>query len=114
MILGDGVCHLVQQDGLAGPRGRYDETALTFADRRHQIHHAHAQITVLRLETDSLVRIARAEVIERGSVFRFLGIVAVYALDFEQGKVSLPRLGWAHLAANFVAGSESESLDLGW
>ena len=40
MIFSDRLSDVLKQNGLAGPRRRNDERALTLADRRHDIDHA--------------------------------------------------------------------------
>ena len=46
VILGDRVGDLLQQDRLARARRRDDQAALSLADRRDEVHHAHAQVAV--------------------------------------------------------------------
>ena len=112
MILRDRVRHLVEQDRLSGARRRNDDSALTLPDRRHEIHDAHAEIAIGRLEAQPLIRILRPEVVERHAVLRLLRIVAVYALDLEQREIPLPRLGWTNLASHIIPSAQPEALDL--
>ena len=65
MILDDRIGDLLEENRLAGARRRHDQTALAFADRRDEIHDAHADVAVLRLEMQATLRIARTQVVER-------------------------------------------------
>ena len=65
MILRDRVGDLLEENRLAGARRRDDQPALAFADRRDEIHDAHAEVAVLRLETQAALGIARTQIVER-------------------------------------------------
>ena len=79
MILRDRVRDLLQQDRLARARRRDDQPALALADRRDEIHDAHAEVAVARLEAEAPVGIARAQVVERDARLRRFRLVAVDA-----------------------------------
>ncbi len=112
MILGDRVGHLVKQDCLSRARGRHDDAALAFANRCHDIDDAHAEIAVLRLESEPLIGILWAQVVERDAILGLLGIFRVDALDLEQREVPFPRLGRPYLSTDLVSRSQAESLYL--
>ena len=64
MILRDRVGDLLQEDRLARARRSDDQAALSLADRRDEIHDAHAQIAIAGLETQTTIGIARAQIVE--------------------------------------------------
>ncbi len=112
MILGYRVRHLVQQDRLPRARRRDDDSALPLSDRRHEIHHAHAEVAVGRLETKALIRILRPKVVEWHAILGLFRIFGVDALYLEECEITLPRLGRSDLAAHIIAGAKSEPLYL--
>ena len=59
-----------------------------------------------------MIGISRAEILENETRARRIGLVAVDRAHLEQREVALPLLGRTHLAADRIARSEVESLDL--
>src|SRR5690606_33359997 len=64
------------------------------------------------LEVQSLVRIARTQVVERYPMLRFLGLGVVDRLDLEEREVALAVLGRSDLSGHGVASAQIEALDL--
>jgi hypothetical protein len=64
MVLADRVGQLLHQDRLTG-LGRRDESALSFADGREQVHDPHREIACGPFQPNAPVGIARLEVVER-------------------------------------------------
>src|SRR5215208_2662418 len=112
MILRNGICHLVEKDRLPRPRRRHDDATLSFANGRHDVDHAHAEVAILHLEPKPFVGILRTKVVEWNAVFRLLRILGVDALDFEQREIAFPGLWWTHLPTHFISGPQSESFYL--
>src|SRR5947208_3616981 len=112
MVFDDGVGELLEEDGLAGLGWRNDEAALAHADGTEDVHHPHRQVAVFALELDAPFGVARAQVVERDPVLRFLRLVAVHHLDLQQGEVALPFLGRPHLTHDRIPGAQVEPLDL--
>src|SRR5687767_8650467 len=112
MIFGDRVRDLFEQDRLARARWRHDESALSLADRRKNVDHAHRQVTILRLEPETCIRIPRPEVVERNARLDGLRILAVDAFHLEKREVPLPCFRWTNLPAHEVTSEKAESLYL--
>src|SRR6476660_5175989 len=114
LILANGIRDLLEQDRFSRSRWRDDQSSLPLADRRDEIHHAHAQIAVLCLELESTFWIARPEVIEGDARLGLLRLVAVDRLDFEESEIALPFFWRPHLTAYGIARAQIEPLDLRW
>src|SRR5690349_782409 len=112
MILADRVGDFLKKNRLAGAWRRDDQPALSFPDRRDEIHDAHAHVAVFRLEAEPAFRVARTQIVEADARLRDLGFVAVDRLDFEQRQVSLPFLRRADLTGDRVTGAQVEPFDL--
>jgi hypothetical protein len=112
MILDDRVRDLLEDGGLTGLRRRDDQTALSHADRRHEIDDAHREVALFVLQVQPMLRIARAQVVERDAVLRLVRIVAVDVLDLEEREIALALLRGPHLAEDRVTGAQVEALDL--
>ena len=89
MVLGDGVRHLLEQDGLADARRRDDEPALAKADRREKIHHAHRHLARRRLKDDAACGEGRREVLEVDDARRLAGRLAVHRHDVAKRKEAI-------------------------
>ena len=113
MALDDGVGDGLQQHGLAGARRRYDEAALTEADRHHKIQNARGVVRGVGLEVHLAFGIKRGQVVKKDLVAGDLGVFVVRRFDFEQGEIALGLLGLPDLARNGVAGAQAEPPDLG-
>ena len=108
MILCYRVRDLMHQDRLTRSWRRHYQSALSFADWRHDVDHSHAEIAVFCLESKPFVGILWPQIVERNAILGLLRIITVDALDLEQREVTLPRLGWPHLSAHLIAGSQTE------
>ncbi len=103
-ILRDGVRHVLHEDRLARARRRDDEAALTEADRRDDVRHAHRNVLqALDLEPDALERIVRHEFLEGLNLQDLARILAHDFADRDDRRAALggqrrlvpaPRLGW--------------------
>src|SRR5690348_11954734 len=112
MVRGDRVRDRLQQHRLAGARRRDDQSALSFADRREQVHNARADVLAHRLLLDALLRIQRRQVVEEDFVAGFVGRLKVNGLDLYQGEVFLAFMWRTNLAAYRVTGFEVELANL--
>jgi hypothetical protein len=59
-----------------------DKSALSFSDRRHQVHNAGRVVSRIVLKLQSLFGVKRRQVIEQNFVFTLFGIFEVEAIDF--------------------------------
>ena len=112
MICADAVGDFLQQNGFAAFRRRNDEPAIAFADRCEQIHDAHGEFVRQYLEFEALVGIQGRQVVEELPVADVFGTLVVDRLHFEQREEAFAFLRRSHLAADGVAGAQSEFLDL--
>ena len=108
----DAVGDRLQQHRLAGLRRRNDQTALPAANRRHQIEQPGGEDVWRRFEVDQLQGKDRGQRVERWAPARRLRIDAIDGLDAQQAEELLVVLRRAHLAADPVAGAQTEAADL--
>ena len=73
MVRGDGIGDVLQQHGLAGSRRSNNQTPLSFADRRQQVHDASTDILTRCLQLQPDLGIKRREVVKQDLVARLLG-----------------------------------------
>src|SRR5687767_11746472 len=106
MILCNRVGDGLQQHRLTGAWRRDDETALTFAEWRHQIDDARRQIFGGRLHLQLFFRIQRRQVVKENFLARLVRRFEVDRLDFDQREITLAFFRRANLAANRVAGAQ--------
>ena len=112
MILGDRVGHLLEEDRLAGPGRRDDQTALSFADRRDDVDHPHAEIAARGLQMDALIGVAGTQIVEDRPRCADDRWISVDGIDAQQGEIALPILGWTDLPDDRVARPQIEAFDL--
>ena len=111
----DGVCQVLQHHRFAGLRLGHQQGTLAFADGRHQVDDAAADVLVgldIALELELLFREQRRQVLEHDLVFALLGRGPVHAVDLDQREVAFTVLGHAHLAFDQVAGVQVKTPDL--
>ena len=113
VVLLNAVRDRLQQNRLAGPRRRHDESALPRPDGRYQVHDPGRQVPRVVLEPDHVVRMEGRERLEFRS-FRVLhGRLAVHHLEIAQSEIALPAARPTDVAEQHVAVSEIEAPDLG-
>jgi hypothetical protein len=72
MILGDGVCHFLEQNRLTGLRRSDNQTSLAFTDRCDQVDNAHTDVAVF--EPQPCVGIEGPKVVEYGTRARLASV----------------------------------------
>ena len=82
---------LMHQDRLTRSWRRHYQSALSFADWRHDVDDSHAEIAVFCLESKPFVGILWPQIVERNAILRLLRIITVDALDLEQRPLHLSR-----------------------
>ena len=108
VVLQNSVSQLLEQHRLTGFRLCYDQSALTFADRREQVYHTNAQRVVMTgTEFEFLVREEWGEVLEGDTMFRHLGRQTVNTNHFLHREEFLRLRIHADGALDGVAGFES-------
>ena len=109
MILVHGGGDFLEQNRLPRARRRDDQSALSLADRRDEIHDAHADVAVLGLQPKPAVGIARAKIVEGDALLGELRLVIVDRLHLEEREIALPFLRWTHLTRDSVSRAQIES-----
>src|SRR5262249_40389030 len=82
---------------------RNNQTALTFAQRCHQINDASRQVIGGRLHAKLLVRIKGSQVVKKDFLAGLIGGFKVNCLELNQSKKALTFLGRANLSADCIA-----------
>jgi len=122
MIGGNRRGDVLQHDGLAGPRGGHDQSALAFADRRDQVDHSggvvlrhalHRRLGDLDLHFQAGGWVKRGQVVKIDAVLDRVRCFEVDFVDFNEGEVALAVFGGADFAVHRVPGAEREAADLG-
>src|SRR5580698_5431275 len=112
MVRRDRVGDVLQQHGFAGARWRYDQTALSLAEGREQIHDAGADVLAGGFELEAFLRIKRRQVVEENLVARFIWRFEVDGFNLDQGEILFAFVRRANLAADGVAGLEVKLTNL--
>ena len=83
IIVAYGIGYFLQKRRLAGFRRRDDKSSLPFAYRTEQIHRPYRKIElrVLFLESESLARISRRQIVEIGAAEKFFGEISVHRVN---------------------------------
>ena len=84
VIFRDCLGDVMQQRRLAGARRGDNQTALTHAQRRHQIHDARRVTVRVRLKLNSLVRVDRRQFLERTEALIFCRLLPVDRKQLDQ------------------------------
>ena len=114
MAVGDGLKqHRFSRSG----RGD-DETPLTLAEGRQQIHHPHGDVRIAALsgghfQVYPLLGIKRGQVVEQDFAFAELRVLEIDGFNLEQREVALAFLGRPDMAGHRVPGPQIEPPDLG-
>ena len=95
MIFHDGVRDVVEQGRLARPRRRNNQTALSHAERRHQIHDARGVAVRDRLELDLAIRVDRRQLLEWPQPLILRRLFAVDLIEANQLRAAVPAAGLA-------------------
>ena len=115
MIGGHRVGDILQENGLAGPRRRNDQTTLSLAQRRHNIDHPGREVLPCRItgfHLQAFIRVERRQIVEMHLVPCLLRILEVDGVDLDQGKIPFTLLGAPNLAFNGITGPQRELPDL--
>ncbi len=112
MIRRDRIRDRLQQHRFAGARRGDDQSALTLADRREQIHHAARVVVARGFHLQPLVRIQRRQVVEENLIAGFLRRFKVDRVHLDQREVAFAFFGRTNLSADRVAGAQIEAADL--
>src|SRR5690606_22822230 len=102
----------LEQQGLACLGRRHDQTALSFADRGHEIEQAGREDIWSRLEVDQFEREDRGERIESGSPASNPWIDTVHGLHAAHTEELLVVLRRPNLTGDAIAGTQAESANL--
>ena len=97
---------------LAGLRRRNNHASLPLAHRAEQVHNAHRDCRIVRLETDLLVREDRRHVFEIKASFRVFRISSVDGIDKKQCGKLLALRPDPDMALDDIAGLQIETPDL--
>ena len=114
MVSGNGVCHVLHQDGLTGLGLCHDKCALAFTDRCEEVHDTRAEVggAGIAAECVFLVGEERREVLERNAVTHFLRTAPVNLVNACQGEVFLSVVRRTHMALYHVASLQAVALHL--
>src|SRR5512143_393051 len=112
MVLQNGTGDGLKQHRLTGTRRRDDETTLSFADRRGEIHDTGAIFFTIELKIESFFRIERGKVVEENLVPSNFRVFIVDLFDLEQREIALAFLRRPDLAGHDITGSKVESANL--
>ncbi len=89
MIGRDALGDVLEQNRLAGARGRDDQRALALTDRSDDIDHARGKILPRRIDIlhlQPLFRVERGQIVEMDLVPRFSGSSKLMRLTFTRAK----------------------------
>ena len=113
MVGGDGVGHLLQQDGLTGLGLGHDQAALSLADGGEEVHDAGRDgAAFVPRDVELLVREQGREVVEGDAVAHFLGTASVDEVGLDEREEFLASLGRTDDTHDGVAGLQTHQLDL--
>ena len=112
VVLRDGIRHLLKEDRLADARRRNDKAALTEANRREEVHHAHRRLARRRLEDDAARGERGREVFEVDDTRGLAGRLAVHRHDVAERKKTILVARVADRAHHGVARAERMAADL--
>ena len=112
MVLRDGVRHLLEKDRLADARRCHDEAALSEADWREEVHHAHRRLARRRLKDDAARRECWREVFEVDDTRGLAGRLAVHRHDAAERKEAVLVARVANRAHHGVARAECVAANL--
>ncbi len=112
VVVGNGVGHVFEQEGLTGFRLRHNQSTLSFSNRRKQIHNPHAQILRSVAEFEAFVGEERGEEIEGHAVADFLRTKAIDRFDAGKRKIFFAFFGRAHIAFYGIAGFKTVRFNL--
>src|SRR5215210_1082277 len=108
----DGLGYLLEDGGLAGLRRRDHHAALALTYGRDQVYDARGDVVRLPLQAQPLHRVQRCQVVEVRAPAALLGLLAVYRLYADHGRVLLAFAGGPDLADYVVATPQVEAFDL--
>jgi len=108
----DRLRNVLQQHRLTRARRRNDETALAFADGRHQVHDTGGDVVPTGLKLETFLRIERRQVFEEEFVARLVGRFEVNGLNLDEREITLAVFRRPDLAGDGVAGLEVELANL--
>src|SRR5215472_2759099 len=115
MICGDCMSDVLQHHRLAGTRGRYDDRALTLAERCDQVDDPGRQILagrVVEFELDLLFGIERGQVVEIDALTQAVGLVEIDRVDLQQREITLAVARRSDLALDRIAGPQTKAPNL--
>ena len=103
VIRADSGRNIFEDSGLAGFRRAYDQAALAFANRAHEINDACRDGALAMLHSQAFVRIHRCEIAETHAVAALLDRGTVDSGDLLDSRVLLVLTGRARLPRNEIA-----------
>ena len=114
MILANRKSNLLQQDGLACTRRRYDQAALALADWGDEIDDASRELVAGHFEDQAFGRVKWRQIFEDGSAGLFFRPATVDQLNLHQGEVFLPFHGKADGSFDHQARTQAKPPNLAW
>ena len=115
MVGGDGVGDVLQQNGFTCARLRDDQSALAFAERRHQVDDAGRDVLGgrnLHFHLQPRGRVKRRQIVEVDLVADLFGIVEIDRVDLEQREIALALFRAADRSFDRIAGLQRKAPDL--
>ena len=113
VIVGDGVCYILQQYGFTRFRLSHNQSALTLSDGSEEVDDAGGELAAgMSGDVDFLIREHWGEVVEWDTVADFFRQAAVNLVDFGQREVFLAGFRGTDGAIDGVSILETEEFDL--
>src|SRR5258707_9358977 len=112
MILSDRIGDGLQQHGFARARGRDDQGALAFAQRRDEIDDPRGEVLRTDFHLEHLVGIELRQGGKENLLARHVRRFEVDRFDFDQRKVALALFRRPNLAADGIAGAQVKLANL--
>src|SRR3989442_13533675 len=109
ITLGGGTGDGLEEEGLTGLWGRYDEATLAPADRRDEIDDARGEVVDAFLEMHHLVGKDRRELLQVGAALGSLRVEAVDGVDPRQAEVLLGVLRLADGARHLIPRAQARA-----
>ncbi len=114
VVIGDSIGHLLEQDGLAGPRRGDDQHSLAETDRRDKVADPHVEFFGRVFQKYTGIGVRRREVLEIDLLGQSIRRLVVDGLDAKQREVLLGLLGRPNLPGDDIALPQAETTNLTW